>query len=183
MKCPYCGSSDNGVSDSREAEDGLSIRRRRKCTPCGRRFTTYERVEESPLFVVKRDGRRQLFDRRRILAGLERACEKRPVAPSRLEQLCVDIERRAGELGEREVPTLWIGERVMDALRALDEVAYVRFASVYRSFRDVEEFARELVRMRSTEPAAGPDAADGGDAGDRGGVPESEQPVSGGTRE
>lgn len=154
MKCPFCGANDNGVLDSRETEDGRSIRRRRKCASCSRRFTTYERVEESPIFVVKKDGRRQLFDRQRVLAGVQRACEKRPVAASRMEQVSLDIERMALELGEKEIASVWIGERVMDALREIDQVAYVRFASVYRSFRDVEEFARELERLRAAANGA-----------------------------
>lgn len=151
MKCPFCGDSDNGVLDSRETEDGRSIRRRRKCASCDRRFTTYERVEESPLLVVKKGGHRQLFERQRILGGIQRACEKRPVAASRMEQVALEIERMAHELGEKEIASVWIGERVMDALRDIDQVAYVRFASVYRSFRDVDEFARELDKLRGLE--------------------------------
>lgn len=167
MKCPFCGENDNGVLDSRETEDGQSVRRRRRCAACSRRFTTYERVEESPLFIVKRDGRRQGFERQRILAGVQRACEKRPVSTATMERIPVDIERMAHELGEREIASVWVGERVMDALRDLDEVAYVRFASVYRSFRDVEEFALELARLRSHDesmptPVSAPRAADAG---------------------
>ena len=150
MKCPFCSSVDNGVVDSRETEDGHAIRRRRSCTACSRRFTTYERVEEQPLVVVKKDGSRTAFDQQKMLAGVRRACEKRPVPTARVQQLVVDIERKALELGEREISSRWIGEQVMDALRGLDEVAYVRFASVYRSFRDVEEFARELESLRGT---------------------------------
>lgn len=156
MKCPFCSANNNGVLDSRETEDGQTIRRRRKCGTCERRFTTYERVEESPLFIVKRDGRRQLFDRRRILAGLQRACEKRPIASDKIEQISLDVERRAYELGEKELASVWVGEQVMAALRDLDQVAYVRFASVYRSFRDVAEFAEELHRLQaSAGPANG----------------------------
>ncbi|MCC7073124.1 MAG: transcriptional repressor NrdR [Deltaproteobacteria bacterium] len=155
MKCPFCSSVDNGVVDSRETEDGHAIRRRRSCTACSRRFTTYERVEEQPLVVVKKDGSRAPFDRQKLLAGVRRACEKRPVPTARVQQLVADIERRAGELGEREIATRWIGEQVMAALRELDEVAYVRFASVYRSFRDVEEFARELEALRGARVEAG----------------------------
>lgn len=148
MKCPFCSANNNGVLDSRETEDGQTIRRRRKCGSCERRFTTYERIEESPLFIIKRDGRRQLFDRRRILAGLQRACEKRPVASDKMEQISLEVERKAYELGEKELASVWVGEQVMDALRELDQVAYVRFASVYRSFRDVAEFAEELKRLQ-----------------------------------
>lgn len=149
MKCPFCGATKSGVLDSRDTDDGRSIRRRRKCASCGRRFTTYERVEEVALFVVKRDGRRQMFDRARILRGIQRACQKRPVPAARMEQAVQKIERRAHELGEREIASVWIGEQVMEALRDLDEVAYVRFASVYRSFRDAEDFAHEIERLRA----------------------------------
>ncbi len=157
MKCPFCASVDNGVVDSRETEEGHAIRRRRSCTACTRRFTTYERVEEQPLVVVKKDGSRAPFDRQKLLGGLRRACEKRPVPTARIQQVVADIERRGQELGEREISSRWIGEQVMTALRELDEVAYVRFASVYRSFRDVEEFARELETLRGArvEPPRG----------------------------
>lgn len=154
MKCPYCSSGDNGVVDSRETEDGRAIRRRRSCTACQRRFTTYERIEEQPLTVVKKDGRRTPFDRNKLVAGMRRACEKRPVPTARIDKVGVDIERRAQELGEREISSRWFGEQVMAALRELDEVAYVRFASVYRSFRDVDEFARELETLRDKKGAA-----------------------------
>lgn len=149
MKCPFCGQNDNGVVDSRLTEEGGAVRRRRHCAGCDRRFTTYERIEEMQLLVVKKDGRRQAFDRAKLLRGLQRACEKRPVSARRVEQAVHDIERAAHELGERELAAPWIGERVMDVLRGLDEVAYVRFASVYRSFRDVDEFARELELLRA----------------------------------
>ncbi len=148
MKCPFCSSGQNGVVDSRETDDGRAIRRRRHCQECERRFTTYERLEEMALLVVKKTGQRQVFDKAKLLRGIERSCEKRPVSPRRIEQAVADIERAAHELGEREIPAPWLGERVMDVLRALDQVAYVRFASVYRSFRDVEEFARELETLR-----------------------------------
>ena len=154
MKCPFCSANNNGVLDSRETEDGQTIRRRRKCGSCERRFTTYERIEESPLFIIKRDGRRQLFDRRRILAGLQRACEKRPVASEKIEHISLEVERRAYELGEKELASVWVGEQVMEALRDLDQVAYVRFASVYRSFRDVAEFAEELKRLQQSASQA-----------------------------
>ncbi|MCP4501203.1 MAG: transcriptional repressor NrdR [Deltaproteobacteria bacterium] len=148
MRCPYCASGENGVVDSRETEDGRAIRRRRNCNSCKRRFTTYERSEELQLLVVKKDNSRQSFDRARVLRGMRRACEKRPVSAASLEQSVRRIERAAHDLGEKEVAAHWVGEQVMKALRELDQVAYVRFASVYRSFRDVEEFAVELERMR-----------------------------------
>jgi transcriptional repressor NrdR len=148
MKCPFCASTDNGVVDSRETEDGKAIRRRRACAACARRFTTYERIEEQPLLVVKKDGTRAGFDRNKLVLGMMRACEKRPVPVADVDKVASDIERRAFELGDKEISTTWLGEQVMNALRGLDEVAYVRFASVYRSFRDVEEFARELEQLR-----------------------------------
>ncbi|HEY4223826.1 MAG TPA: transcriptional regulator NrdR [Myxococcota bacterium] len=138
--------------DSRETEDGRAIRRRRNCTACARRFTTYERIEEQPLTVVKKDGSRTPFDRDKLVAGMRRACEKRPVPIARIDKVAVDIERKAQELNEREISSRWFGEQVMGALRELDEVAYVRFASVYRSFRDVDEFARELEALRRPNP-------------------------------
>lgn len=154
MKCPFCTSTDNGVVDSRETDDGRAIRRRRRCQSCERRFTTYERIEEAVLLVVKKDGRRQAFDKLKVRRGIERACEKRPVSERRIDEAVLEVERAAHELGEREIAAPWIGERVMEAVRGLDEVAYVRFASVYRSFRDVEEFARELAALRE-RPANG----------------------------
>lgn len=147
MRCPYCGQADTRVLESRAAEDDQVVRRRRECASCLRRFTTYERPEESPLVVVKKDGRREAFDRSKILRGLIRSCEKRPVATEALEQLAQDVERSLREDGEREVTSAAIGEMVMDRLRALDEVAYVRFASVYRQFRDVQHFQDELERL------------------------------------
>lgn len=151
MKCPFCASTDNGVVDSRETDDGRAIRRRRNCTACARRFTTYERVEEQPLVVIKKGGSRAPFDRARIKAGLMRACEKRPVAVDTIDGIVADIEKRAFESGEREIPSGWFGEQVMEALKVTDEVAYVRFASVYRSFKDANEFARELEALRRAE--------------------------------
>lgn len=148
MKCPFCSSSDNGVVDSRETDDGRAIRRRRHCAGCARRFTTYERVEEQPLVVIKKDGSRVAFDRSRLKAGILRACEKRPVSSDTIDGIVADIEKRALELGERELSSRWFGEAVMEALKATDEVAYVRFASVYRSFKDAAEFARELEALK-----------------------------------
>jgi transcriptional repressor NrdR len=148
VKCPFCGSSDNGVVDSRETDDGRAIRRRRNCTGCTRRFTTYERLEELPLVVIKKDGSRIPFDRSKLTAGMSRACEKRPVPAAVIDRLAIEIEKRALELGERELSSRWFGEQVMTALKDVDQVAYVRFASVYRSFKDVEEFARELDALK-----------------------------------
>ena len=157
MKCPFCNSSDNGVVDSRETDDGRAIRRRRHCAGCARRFTTYERVEEQPLVVIKKDGSRVAFDRPRLKAGILRACEKRPVSSDTIDGIVADIEKRALEVGERELSSRWFGEAVMEALKATDEVAYVRFASVYRSFKDAAEFARELeaLKRRGDDDAVG----------------------------
>jgi transcriptional repressor NrdR len=129
-------------------EDGRAIRRRRKCSSCTSRFTTYERIEEMPIYVVKKDMRRQLFDRQKIIKGMTRACEKRPISTGDIEKAALNIEKRAYELGEKEIAAQWVGEQIMQALRKIDEVAYVRFASVYRSFRDVDEFAKELENLR-----------------------------------
>lgn len=144
MKCPFCGHNEEKVIDSREAVDGAAIRRRRECDGCKRRFTTYERQEESPLLMVKRDGRREPFDRRKILSGVLKACEKRPVPADRMEQLVDEVERDIRKEFDREVPSTEVGERVMRRLHELDEVAYVRFASVYRSFKDINQFMKEL---------------------------------------
>ncbi|MGH9399672.1 MAG: transcriptional regulator NrdR [Thermoanaerobaculia bacterium] len=144
MKCPFCGSSDDRVVDSRESREGEVIRRRRECVSCGRRFTSYETIEEIPYMVVKNDGRREAFDRKKLRAGLVKACEKRPVAPARLDAIVDEIETRLHEIEEREMPTSGIGALVMERLRELDKVAYVRFASVYRKFEDVDEFLHEL---------------------------------------
>jgi len=144
MKCPFCGHVEDKVVDSRGSHDGVSIRRRRECLKCGKRFTTYEQVEEQPLMVIKKDGRREPFDRHKLLAGLVKACEKRPVGMDDLEGLVDELERELSQQFEREAPSREIGERVMRRLHALDPVAYVRFASVYREFKDVEQFMREL---------------------------------------
>ena len=144
MKCPFCGHHEDKVVDSRASSDGDAIRRRRECLSCGKRFTTYEHVEEQPLMVVKKDGRREPFDRHKLLAGLVKACEKRPVSMDDLERLVDELERELSQQFEREVPSREVGERVMKKLHALDPVAYVRFASVYREFKDVEQFMREL---------------------------------------
>lgn len=147
MKCPYCGDQESKVVDSRHSEDGLSIRRRRECLACQKRFTTYETVESLPVIVVKKDGSRQSFDRNKILNGMVRACEKRPVALSSLEQIADDIEQELQSALEREISTTEIGEMVMARLKDVDEVAYVRFASVYRSFKDINTFMEELTKL------------------------------------
>ena len=144
MKCPFCGHEEDKVVDSRASSDGVAIRRRRECLACGKRFTTYEHVEEQPLMVIKKDGRREPFDRHKVLAGLVKACEKRPVSMDDLERLVDELERELSQQFEREAPSREVGERVMKRLHALDPVAYVRFASVYREFKDVEQFMREL---------------------------------------
>ncbi len=144
MKCPFCGHNQDKVIDSREASEGQAVRRRRECQQCQRRFTTYERLEQSPLLVVKRDGRREPFDRKKILAGVLKACEKRPVPLEKIEALVDAVEREIGQEFDREVSSVEVGERVMKRLHELDEVAYVRFASVYRSFKDLNQFMKEL---------------------------------------
>lgn len=144
MKCPFCGFIDTRVVDSRLGREGNSIRRRRECIECVRRFTTYERVEEMLPLVIKKDGRREHFDRSKIIAGMQRACEKRPVSIATIEKTVDTLELRFQEAGEREIESSRIGEAVMAALREMDEVAYVRFASVYRQFKDINEFMSEL---------------------------------------
>jgi len=144
MKCPFCHDLDNRVIDSRLAKDAGTIRRRRECAHCGRRFTTYERVEEMLPMVVKKDGRREVFDRQKIISGLKKACEKRPVSTAQIDQVSDRIEQVLQERGEKEIPSSVIGEAIMHELHKLDQVAYVRFASVYREFKDVNEFMREL---------------------------------------
>ncbi|MCL2177970.1 MAG: transcriptional regulator NrdR [Proteobacteria bacterium] len=153
MHCPFCGQGDTRVLDSRESSEGLSIRRRRSCEYCKRRFTTYERVEELSPTVVKKDGRRENFDRDKLLLGLRKACEKRPVSVEQLEAVAVAIERKIQEEGDKEVASSLIGQEAMAELSALDQVAYVRFASVYRSFRDISEFMAELNELAQQEPA------------------------------
>jgi transcriptional repressor NrdR len=147
MRCPFCQDTENKVIDSRESHEGSVIRRRRECLACKRRFTTYERVEELYPLIVKKDGRREAFDREKVLSGLTRACEKRPVSAQQLEETVEAIERQLQGMGEKEVPSTFIGEEVMRRLRELDAVAYVRFASVYRSFRDIAEFMNELKEL------------------------------------
>jgi len=147
MKCPYCTHLMDKVVDSREAKEGHVIRRRRECLSCHKRFTSYERIEEIPYMVVKKDGRREAFSREKLMGGLMRAVEKRPVPLTRLEAIVDEIEGLVQESPDREIETRVIGERVMERLRELDKVAYVRFASVYRQFDDVDEFMNELRRL------------------------------------
>lgn len=147
MKCPFCGYLEDKVIDSRLSQDGLTTRRRRECLKCEKRFTTYERVEEAWPLVVKKDGSREQFDRMKILTGITKACEKRPVPTDAVEAAVVRLEMGFMETGEREILSRVIGEAVMDELKKLDEVAYVRFASVYREFRDINEFMRELTQL------------------------------------
>jgi transcriptional repressor NrdR len=144
VRCPFCGHVEDKVVDSREAKIGDTIRRRRQCEGCRRRFTTYERIDEIPYMVVKKDGRREKFDRQKVLAGLLKACEKRPVAMGKLEALVNEIESHVAESPDRERPATELGELVMNRLKKLDKVAYVRFASVYLDFKDVREFMDEL---------------------------------------
>ena len=147
MKCPHCGFQESKVVDSRHSEDGTSIRRRRECLNCQKRFTTYETVESLPIIVVKRDNSRQPFDRNKIMNGMLRACEKRPVSMQDLENAVNEIESLVQNSLEREITTEFIGEQVMEKLKSLDEVAYVRFASVYRQFKDIHSFMQELNKI------------------------------------
>ncbi|MDP3049370.1 MAG: transcriptional regulator NrdR [Thermodesulfovibrionales bacterium] len=144
MKCPFCGNLEDKVIDSRTSKEGNSIRRRRECLKCGKRFTSYERVEDIVPMVVKKDGRREPFDRPKILRGLEKACEKRPVSVEALEGIVDSIEKKLINLGVKEIQSTWVGEEVMSSLRELDKVAYVRFASVYRQFKDISELMNEV---------------------------------------
>ncbi|MBN3041199.1 MAG: transcriptional repressor NrdR [Candidatus Omnitrophica bacterium] len=144
MKCSYCNSNENKVVDSRETSEGTAIRRRRECLHCGRRFTTYEYVEKTPLMVIKKDGRREPFNHQKILSGLLKACEKRPISMENLENVAIQIEVELQKKFEQEIQANQIGELVMEKLAKLDDVAYVRFASVYRQFKDINQFMREL---------------------------------------
>ena len=144
MTCPFCGHREDRVIDSRESKEGDSTRRRRQCLACERRFTTYERCDEVPYMVIKKDGRREKFDRQKVLNGLLRAAEKRPISIARLAEMVDSIESLVLESADREISTTLIGEKLMEALRGLDKIAYVRFASVYRDFQDVEEFLNEI---------------------------------------
>jgi transcriptional repressor NrdR len=150
MKCPFCGFAQDRVVDSRESKEADSIRRRRECEKCERRFTTYERIDEIPYMVVKKDGRREKFERHKVLSGLLRACEKRPVSAAQLEAIVDATESYLTDAPERERTTSEIGELIMENLKALDTVAYIRFASVYRDFKDVREFKEELEQLLHT---------------------------------
>ena len=145
MKCPYCENPDTKVIDSRPTEEGHAIRRRRGCEKCGKRFTTYEKVEES--IIIKKDGRRESFDRNKVMNGIVKACEKRPVSMADIERIVNEIERGLNNLMEKEVESTFIGELIMEQLKKLDEVAYVRFASVYRQFTDVNTFIKEIEKL------------------------------------
>ncbi len=147
MKCPFCDMPDSRVLDTRDVEDGAGIRRRRECAACGKRFTSYERLEEPQLYVIKKDGRREPFDRQKLLLGLSKACEKRPVPRAQIEEIADEIQRQVREKFAPEVPSREIGEMVIARLRELDLVAYVRFASVYKEFRDAESFVEEVHRL------------------------------------
>ena len=147
MRCPYCGYKESKVVDSRPADESSSIRRRRECLSCEKRFTTYETVESLPMVVIKKDGSRQSFDRSKVLRGIQRSCEKRPVPVADMERMAMEIEQELQNALEREVSTEVIGEKVMEKLKKADEVAYVRFASVYQQFADVESFFNELKKL------------------------------------
>jgi transcriptional repressor NrdR len=153
VKCPFCGFADTKVIDSRLGKEGNNIRRRRECFDCERRFTTYERIEETLPLVIKKDGRREPFDRQKIIAGMQRACEKRPVSIAIIEKMVDRLELSLQESGEKEIESSRIGEAVMEALHGLDEVAYVRFASVYRQFKDINEFMSELKDLLARDRA------------------------------
>jgi transcriptional repressor NrdR len=165
MKCPFCGEIDNKVIDSRLSKDASVIRRRRECIACSRRFTTYEHIEEVPIMIVKKDGRREVFNREKVRSGVKKACEKRNISMNVIEEFIDDLERDLRETGEKELPAAVIGERIMSKLHQLDDVAYVRFASVYREFKDVNDFVSELKKLLSS-----PDKAEDGGS-----------PVNGGT--
>ncbi len=147
MKCPYCGHLENRVVDSRLNKDYTITRRRRMCDACNRRFTTYERLEVTMPMLVKKDGRREVWDRHKVVEGLQKACEKRPVSMEQIDEFVDALERELQDMGEREIPVRLVGERVMEGLRRIDGVAYVRFASVYRQFKDLNEFMVELKQM------------------------------------
>ena len=151
MKCPFCGEIDNKVIDSRLSKDASVIRRRRECLICTRRFTTYEHIEEIPIMIIKKDGRREVFSRGKIRSGIKRACEKRDISMNVIEEFIDELERDLRETGEKEIPSHSLGEKVMSKLHGLDDVAYVRFASVYREFKDVNDFVSELKSLLSKQ--------------------------------
>jgi transcriptional repressor NrdR len=150
MKCPFCKETDNKVIDSRLSKDGHEIRRRRECLVCGRRFTTYEHIEKIPIMIIKKDGRREVFSRDKVRAGIQKACEKRNISVNMIDNFLDELERDLGETGEKEIPSSTLGEKIMIKLHALDDVAYVRFASVYREFKDVNDFVSELKSLLSS---------------------------------
>ncbi|HHY71069.1 MAG TPA: transcriptional repressor NrdR [Thermoanaerobacterales bacterium] len=149
MKCPFCGNMDSKVMDSRPTEEGTIIRRRRECPSCKKRFTTYERVDELPLTVIKKSGMREVFDPHKIINGLIKACEKRPISIDILQNIANDIERELKNTMEQEIESRRIGEMVMNRLKAMDEVAYVRFASVYRQFKDIDSYIEEIKKLKN----------------------------------
>ena len=151
MRCPFCEHDDTKVIDSRHTEDGHAIRRRRECDGCGKRFTTYEKIEQMILMVIKKDGSREAFDRNKIMNGIIKACEKRPVPMAEIEKVVDDIERGLNNMMEKEIESTFIGELIMESLRKLDEVAYVRFASVYRQFTDVNTFVAEIEKLLTAQ--------------------------------
>src|ERR1044071_10118965 len=152
MKCPFCGFANDKVVDSRESKEGESIRRRRECLKCENRFTTYEHIDETPYMVVKKDGRREKFERQKVLSGVLRACEKRPVSMGKMEQIVNEVEQFVVDSPDRERTASEIGELIMDRLKLVDKVAYIRFASVYRDFQDVSEFHSELEQLLNSNP-------------------------------
>ena len=147
MRCPFCSHPEDKVIDSRESKEGESIRRRRECLKCARRFTTYERIDEIPYMVIKKDGRREKFDRQKVMQGLVKASEKRPISMGKLAEIIDDVESRLSETPDRELSTVEVGELLMERLKSLDKIAYVRFASVYRDFQDVDAFLREVTNL------------------------------------
>lgn len=151
MKCPYCGFEESKVVDSRSTEDNMSIRRRRECLSCTKRYTTYEKLEDLPILVIKKDSSREFFDKSKIINGLIKACEKRPVSRSQIEEIAEDVEKRISNQMLTEVKSQYIGEVIMDNLKGIDEIAYVRFASVYRQFKDVNTFIEEIKKLMSTK--------------------------------
>ena len=151
MKCPFCGEIDNKVIDSRVSKDGSVIRRRRECLLCTRRFTTYEHIEEIPIMIIKKDGRREVFNREKVRSGIKKACEKRDISMNLIEEHVDEIERDLRETGEKEIPSSVIGEKILATLHDLDDIAYVRFASVYREFKDVNDFVSELKSLLSKQ--------------------------------
>lgn len=159
MRCPFCGHLEDKVVDSRESREGEAIRRRRECLACSRRFTSYERVEEVPILIVKKDGRREPFDRQKLVRGMMAACQKRPVSLSQLEEVATDIQARLLEQPDREIASRSLGDLVMDGLKQLDSVAYVRFASIYRDFKDLPDFVKALEGLMGTPKIQAPPRA------------------------